>query len=189
MKRPENTWKFGIVLSSIGVGYLAIEIALMQKFGLFLGHPNYAISVVLASILLATGLGSLYSDFILKNIAKVRYVSYILAFVIFSEYFLVLPHLLSLVGLNFAFKLIIVFILVFPIGILLGVFMPATLERLKISAPSYVPWGWGINGIFSVLAPILCIGISVTWGINALLLSAVFIYLVAGLFFPEQANN
>jgi len=44
-----------------GVGYLAIEVALLQKYGLFLGHPNYALSIVLAALLLATGVGSLLS--------------------------------------------------------------------------------------------------------------------------------
>ena len=59
------------------------------------------------------------------------------------------------------------------------------LERLKPEAPAYVPWAWGINGIFSVMAPILSVGFAITWGANALLLAAVPIYLVAGLALPS----
>ena len=62
---------------------------------------------------------------------------------------------------------------------LLGVFLPQGVERLKQQAPALVPWAWGVNGIFSVLAPVLAIAVSVTWGMDLLLLSALPIY-VAG---------
>ena len=56
--RAPGATRFGIYFACIGLGYLAIEMALLQKFGLFLGHPNYALSVVLAALLLTTGVGS-----------------------------------------------------------------------------------------------------------------------------------
>lgn len=83
-----------------------------------------------------------------------------------AEYFLVLPRLADLITLPF------------------GTFVPAALERLKPEAPAYVPWAWGLNGIFSVLSPVLSVALSMTWGINALLLTAVLVYLVTGLALP-----
>jgi hypothetical protein len=80
-----------------------------------------------------------------------------------AEYFLVLPRLADLITLPF------------------GTFVPTALERLKPEAPSYVPWAWGLNGFFSVLSPVLSVAVSMTWGINALLLAAVLVYLVTGL--------
>src|SRR6266852_2509987 len=81
-----GTQRYGLFFAGTGIGYLAIEIALLQKFGLFLGHPNYALSVVLASLLLTSGLGSLFSRTITKALGEVRFVSYTLAALILLEY-------------------------------------------------------------------------------------------------------
>ena len=72
-------------------------------------------------------------------------------------------------------------------GGLLGVFVPTALERLKPEAPAFVPWAWGINGMFSVLAPLLSVAVSMTWGISALLLAAVPVYLLVGWVYPPPA--
>jgi len=183
-----DAWRLGLFFASIGIGYMAIEMALLQKFGLFLGHPNYALSVVLAALLLATGVGSLFSERTLRALGQVRFVGYILAFLIFVEYGFVFSRLPSLVAWPFALKVVTVFALVSPIGVCLGTFMPSALERLKTRAPGYAPWAWGINGVFSVLAPVISVGFSMTWGINALLLAAIPVYLVAGFAFPDAAN-
>lgn len=188
--RRLGTWKYGVFFAGTGVGYLAIEIALLQKFGLFLGHPNYALSVVLAALLLSTGLGSLCSRVVVQKAGGLRFLAYLLAVVILVEYGMLFPRLPSLLGLSFWVRTAIVFALVAPIGIVLGTFVPSALEQLKLRAAAFVPWAWGINGIFSVLAPVLSVAISMTWGINALLLAAIPVYLVVGFSFPgpgEQA--
>ncbi len=178
------TRRYGIFFAGAGLGYMAIEMALLQKFGLFLGHPNYALSVVLAALLFTSGLGSLLSTRIVGVLGELRFVSYVLAGVILAEYFLVLPRLADLITLPFAVRVLIACLLVAPVGFCLGTFVPTALERLKPEAPSYVPWAWGLNGIFSVLSPVLSVALSMTWGINALLLSAVLVYLVTGLALP-----
>lgn len=187
--RTPEAWRYGVFFAGTGVGYLAIEIALLQKFGLFLGHPNYALSVVLAALLFASGVGSLFSGAIVKALGQVRFVSYVLAVVVLAEHGLALPRLPGLIGLPFGVRAAIVSALVAPIGVCLGTFVPSALERLKPSAPAYVPWAWGINGIFSVLAPVLSVGFSVTWGINALLLAALPVYLAVGWVFPAEADG
>ena len=79
---------------SLGLGYMAIEMALIQKFGLLLGHPNLALSVVLAALLLATGVGSLLSELVVKALGgSLRFVSYALSFVLLAELLLVFPRL------------------------------------------------------------------------------------------------
>jgi hypothetical protein len=180
---PHRT-RWGMVFAGAGLGYLAIEIALLQKFGLFLGHPNYSLSVVLAAVLFATGLGSLFSAGILRVCREFRVVSYVLAILILLEHAFVLPRLTSLIGLPFSARVALVVVLVLPLGLCLGVFLPSALERLKPTAPDYVPWAWGINGIFSVLGPVLSVAFSMTWGISALLLAAIPIYLMVGLCLP-----
>jgi spermidine synthase len=182
-------WRFGLVFACTAVGYMAIEIAWLQKFGLFLGHPNYALSVVLAVLLLATGIGSLFSGVIVRALGSVKRVSGVLVFCLLLEHLLVLPHLTSWVVLPFGTRVGVVSLLILPLGILMGTFVPTALESLKNSGHSrYVPWAWGINGIFSVLAPVSSVALSVTSGISALLLSAIPIYLVAGFALFTVAN-
>jgi spermidine synthase len=185
--RVPGAFRYGVFFAGIGLGYLAVEVALLQKFGLFLGHPNYALSVVLASLLLTTGLGSLFSREIMMRIRRLRFMSYVLAACILAEHLLVLPHLAAMIGLPFWARTAIVFGLVTPIGLCLGTFFPTALEQLKATAGGFVPWAWGINGIFSVLAPVLSVGVSMSWGINALLLAAVPVYLAAAIVFPDSA--
>ena len=177
-----------LFFAGTGVGYLAIEVALLQKFGLLLGHPNYALSVVLATLLLATGLGALWSSRIAGRLGGLRFVVYVLAALMLAEYFLLFPRLSALVGLPFAVRLLIVLAAVGPLGLLLGTFVPIALDQLKQSANAFVPWAWGVNGIASVMAPVLAAAFSMTWGIGALFLSAIPLYLVVALVAPVPAR-
>jgi hypothetical protein len=181
--------RFAVFFVTIALGYLAIEVALLQRFGLFLGHPNYSLSVVLAALLVSTGVGSLLSEGIVARLGNVRYAAYALAGVLFQEHLYLLPRLMSWVGLSFAVRAAVVAVLIAPIGIMLGVFFPSGLQRLKAAAPALAPWAWGVNGIFSVLAPILSVAISMTWGIGALLLAAIPVYLLASFALPEPSAS
>ena len=62
---------------------------------------------------------------------------------------------------------------------LLGIFMPWGLDRLKETSPALAPWAWGINGIFSVLAPVVSVAFAMSWGSGALMLTAIPAYLAA----------
>jgi hypothetical protein len=183
--RTPHVSRYALFFAGIGLGFMAIEIALLQKFGLFLGHPNYSLSVVLAALLVSSGLGSLFSAAIVNTLGRLRYVSYVLAGLILVEYDLLLPRLPLLITLPFWMRAGLVAALVLPIGVCLGTFFPSALEQLKRSAAAFVPWAWGINGVFSVLGPVLSVALSITWGINALLLAAIPVYLAVGLALPE----
>ena len=183
-----RAWRWLVYFGGAGLGYLGLEVALLQKFGLFLGHPNYALSVVLASLLLATGLGSLFSGPIVRRLGGVRFVSYVLCGVVLAELLFLLPRLPRLVGLSFPLRALLVLVLVAPIGVCLGTFVPTALERLKTEAPAFVPWAWGVNGIFSVLAPVLAIAVSITFGISALMLLSLPVYLAVGWSWPRSES-
>ena len=178
--------RFALYFSGLAIGYLGVEVALMQLFGLFLGHPNYAISVVLAALLLSSGIGALLADSILKRLPNIRFVAFALAAFILGEFLVVFPRLSSMLGMPFAARVAIAAALIFPIGLCLGVFMPTGIEALKRISPEFVPWAWGVNGVFSVLAPLLAVAISTTFGISALLLCAVPVYLVVAFSLPPS---
>jgi hypothetical protein len=132
--------------------------------------------------------GSLWSAAIVRAAGgQLRFVSYVLAAVVIIEHLALLPLLPRLLGLPFATRVLVAVLLVGPVGCCLGVFVPTALERLKPEAPAFAPWAWGINGMFSVLAPLLSVAVSMTWGISALLLAAVPIYLLVGWVYPPPA--
>jgi hypothetical protein len=187
-QRVEHAGRYAGYFALIGLGYLAVELALLQRFGLFLGHPNYSLSVVLAGLLFASGLGALVSRRALRALGQLRWASYLLALLLLSEQVLFFPLLPRLITLPFAARAALVLAAVAPIGLVLGIFFPSALERLKPTTAAYVPWAWGLNGIFSVIAPILGVAVSMTWGISALLLLAVPIYLLAGMLLPEPVT-
>jgi spermidine synthase len=185
-RQTPGTTRYAIFFAGIGLGYLAIELALIQKFSLFLGHPNYALSIVLAPLLFATGLGALAWPSMVGTVRHVRFVGYVLAAVVLAEYALVFPLLAGASTLSLWLRGMIVVALVMPIGVCLGMFFPAGLDRLKTDNPAFIPWAWGVNGVFSVLAPILAVALSITWGISALLITALPVYLIVGFVLPGR---
>jgi spermidine synthase len=180
-----GSWREAVFFGGAGFGYMVVEIAVLQKFGLFLGHPNYALSVVLASLLLFSGLGALASQAILRRLAAIRFAGYLVCLIILAEHAVSHALLPRLIGWPFVPRVALVFLLVAPLGLGMGVFLPWAIERLKRDAPSYIPWAWGLNGICSVLAPVLGVAFAMSWGISALLLSAIPIYLGIGLVYRE----
>jgi spermidine synthase len=185
--RTEGASRHAAFFGAIAVGYMAVEMAFLQKFGLLLGHPNYSLSVVLASLLLASGLGAMFSGALVRLLGGLRFVGYALALLVLVEVELAFPLLPALMGRGFALRVLVVAALVLPVGLCLGAYLPTGLQRLKSGQESFVPWAWGINGIFSVLAPILAVAVATTWGVNALLLAAVPVYLAAGFVEPAGA--
>ena len=176
--------RYALYFAGIGLGFLAIEMALLQRFGLYLGHPNYALSVVLAGLLLSAGLGSLNWTGIVRVLGGTTRVAYALAAVVLIEMLLVFVHLVDWIGQPFALRVAITMVLIAPIGLLMGTFLPAGLDQLKRAAPAFTPWAWGINGAFSVLAPVLAVAFSMSWGIDALLLAALPVYLITAALLP-----
>jgi hypothetical protein len=157
--------------AAIGVGFLLFEIALIQRFTLFLGFPTYSLSVVLFALLVFTGLGSLASG-------RVRLTRTLTAacLLIALAAFALQPLLAALIELPFAARVAVTIALIAPPALLLGTAMPIGLARLHASA---IPWAWAINGVSSVLASVLAVAVAITWGFRAVTLLALACYLVA----------
>lgn len=185
-QRPPGVWRFAAYFVALGLGFMAVEVALIQKLGLFLGHPNLALSVVLATLLLASGAGALASEAIVRAVR----LPVVVAGLLIAALALVREALVhagpSFAAASLGARIVLAVALIAPAGVLLGVFMPHGLERLKRVAPAYVPWAWGVNGVASVLGPVLAVGLSITWGMDALLVTAVPIYLLAAIALPPE---
>jgi hypothetical protein len=165
--------------AAIGLGFLMLEIVLVQRFVLFLGFPTYALSVVLFSLLLFTGggaaLSSRFGDPRRSLIAALSIACVLMLVLAFG----LEPLLRTLIDLPFAARVAVTVALLAPLGLTLGMAMPIGLRRLSALHPDGVPWAWGINGITSVLASALGVFIAIVAGFTVATLAALLCYLVA----------
>ena len=178
-ERPDRGWSGWLAyFGGLGAGFMLLEVALLQRFVLLLGHPVYSLTVTLFSLLLGTGLGSLLSRRIGDGRVRKDTVRAILAIAVVGiGAALVLPRIVDL-AIPWALPArigVAVGILV-PIGVLLGMPLPGGMRLLRAVRPDIVPWGWGINGAFSVLGATLAVFIAMNWGFSVTLSIAALVY-------------
>jgi hypothetical protein len=163
------------------------EIAFIQRFVLFLGHPTYALTVVVFLLLLSSGLGSLASRRWLRQ-TREAWIPLSLIVAGLLLYVLVLPAVLNfLVGLPFAMKLGISGVLLVPLGLAMGMPFPTGLRALADFRPdnaSWIEWAWAMNAASSVLGSVLAMVVAIEFGLNVTLACAAFAYLAAIGFLP-----
>jgi hypothetical protein len=152
----------------LGLGYLCVEIPLLQQFILFLGHPVYAMATVLFALLLFSGVGSLLSHRVPLRLALV------LLPLLVGGYALGLPFLFEVtLAASLGGRLIVAVVGLVPLGLLMGMPFPnglALLERIEPEhAPTLIAWGWGVNGAVSVVASILAALLALSFGFSAVL--------------------
>ena len=167
----------------VGLGYILVEIAFIQRFVLFLGHPTYALTVVVFLLLLSSGAGSMASR---KWLAEIRgtWIPLALIVLVLALYVFILPQVLdALVGLSFAVKLLISFALLAPLGFAMGMPFPCGLRA--VSQPDHqivrcpVEWAWAMNAGSSVLGSVLAMVIAIQYGLNVTLACGALAYLFA----------
>ncbi len=163
----------------LGMGFIVIELVMVQKCVLFLGHPAYALTVVLFSVLVFSGLGSALSARIpperlpsLLGRLLPAVAALVVAYVLFLG-----PAFYGLVHLGAASRVALTVALLAPLGLLLGVPMPAGLRLLAEGAPGLVPWAWGLNGAASVLGSSVAVALAMLWGFDRTLLVGAGLYL------------
>lgn len=176
----EPTWRLVVYFGAIGLAFLFIEIAFMQRLTLFLGQPLYAIAVVLSSFLVFGGLGSgatarIHSDRVPLLVAAIAIVALLIA--------RVLPSIA--LGLPDLAKIAISVALVAPLAFVMGMPFPIGLRRL---AEADIPWAWGINGTASVLSSMLATLVAVHFGFSVLVALAAALYAIAGQQFARKAR-
>jgi hypothetical protein len=177
---------------ALGLGFMLLEISLMQRLVLYLGYPTYALSVVLFSLLVFLGLGSFLSRRWVGKERQALLTAFGCLLGLVAFYRLGLPGVeRATLGTPLAVRILITLIMLAPLGLVLGIFFPLGIRRAESIHPDLVPWAWGINGCASVLAVIVAMG----FGFGAVWLMAVITYAVGiGGFLllsgaPEEATN
>ena len=164
---------------TLGLAFLFIEIAFIQRFILFLGHPLYAIAVVLSAFLIFAGLGSGFSSrlaqrFESKKSIKIAVVGIIL--IALLDLF-ILPVLFHwLLPLPEVLRILITILLIAPLAFLMGMPFPLGLSLVGGENPDWIPWAWGINGCASVLSALLATLLAVHFGFVVVVLMALGLY-------------
>lgn len=177
--------RFGLYFLALGLAFLFIEIAFIQRFVLFLGHPLYAVAVVLAGFLAFAGLGSALAARWMAAVGRgsaVRGIALAVVAIAFlaTTYLLALPLIFEgLLALPVAAKIAIALLLIAPLALFMGMPFPLGLGHVGAYSEAFIPWAWGINGCASVLSAILAALLAMHVGFTGVVTIATILYLVA----------
>ncbi len=169
---------FGIV----GFSFMVIEVGLMQRFTLFLGHPSYSLVVILFSILLSTAVGAGLSGRIAPaRLGRGVLVGGAIMTVLGLVFAFVLGGLVrSWVGMALPMRIALTGVLVAPAGLVMGAMVPSIIRVLGDARSTLVPWGWGVNGATSVIGTVLATVIAIYAGFTVTLVCGAIGYGLAG---------
>ena len=176
LRTPGSLRVFGY-FAALGLGFMLVEIALMQKLVIYLGHPTYALSVVLVSLLASAGVGSFLAGRI--TVVRRKHLNLILLAIVavvaldIAAINWLLP---SLLGIPLWARVLVVVVMLVPTGLALGMPFPSGMRLLEEQAPHLVPWGWAVNAFFSVFGSIFCIVLSMGIGFSNVFWAALGVY-------------
>jgi len=171
-----------LYVSCLGYGYLAVETVLIHELVLFVGHPTYAITVVILAMLLLSGIGSM----LVQGLDESKLMTYLrgaltIVLLLGAVQAWVIPDLLH----NYAFGLplfvrsALTFVVLAPLGFFMGMPFPLALRILHPSAAGIVPWAWALNGWMSVVASLATVLVSRVWGYSFAFTIALVAYALA----------
>lgn len=167
--------KWLLYFGCLGMGFIIIEIVLIQKFILFLGHPIYAITVIVFGMLTSSSFGSLLSGRFGEG-ALVRRLALVLGGMVVVLYsgLALIPVITNLFfHMPLLVRILVALAIIAPMGFLMGMPFPTGIRILSRDSNLAVPWMWGVNGSASVLGTILAacssiyFGFTVTFGLGA----------------------
>jgi hypothetical protein len=171
--RETQSARLLVYFAAIGLAFMMVEIGLLERLIVFLGHPIYGLTVVLFVLLVASSIGSLYSDRLGRFIWFLP--------VLLGAFILLAPTVTSqLSDVSVSMRILVSAVLLFPSGFFMGMAFPLGIKRATRSndaAPT--AWYWGINGAFSVISSVLAVVVTVFWGVTMTLMVGLAAYIVA----------
>lgn len=172
-----------VYFAALGLGFMLYEITMIQRLTLYLGFPTYSLTVTLASILVFTGLGALWSNRFAAAPRRVLPILFAVLVALSIFYRVALgPITSSTLDAPFPVRVLVAFALLAPLGLCLGMFMPLGLRTVGALTPfadEYVAWGWAINGVFSVIGSVLTTILSMSFGFRSVQMMALVAYGIA----------
>ncbi|MGB2694351.1 MAG: hypothetical protein WBD55_04090, partial [Dehalococcoidia bacterium] len=178
---------FVVFFCAIGLGFLLLEISQMQRLIIFLGHPTYALSVVLFSLLIFSGLGSLATERLVRpehgSSLRIAVLSPLVVLLLVLVAFGVLtPAAVDQFEASTTTVRIMASVAVLaPMGLMMGMPFPLGMKVASLRPDAPTAFFWGVNGATSVCASVLAIVISMGWGISIAYWVGCLSYVVAAL--------
>lgn len=176
---------------AVGLGYILVEIAFIQRFVLFLGHPTYALTVVIFLLMLSSGAGSLFSRRCLPRTSLGWIPLTVVIAGIAADVFFLPNWLPALVGLRFGYRLLLSGIVLAPLGFVMGMPFPTGLRTLAAelsgeagNRENVIEWAWAMNAAASVLGSVLAMVLAIQFGLTITLAAGAMAYLLALLLMP-----
>jgi spermidine synthase len=162
----------------LGLGFMLIEISLVQKFILFLGHPIYSITVIISSLLFFGGIGSLLTNKIpiIKLKSQLKKIFLILIGVMLFYNITIDPLFNTLIGVRVEFRILLSLLLLSILGIFMGMPFPIGIRLAGLEYKKLIPFYWALNGAFSVIGSILAVVLSMNIGFTKTIYFAVMMY-------------
>ncbi|MEZ5371350.1 MAG: hypothetical protein R2704_01095 [Microthrixaceae bacterium] len=184
-----------LYFASIGLGFIFVEVAMIQRFSLLLGFPTLSLSVSLFTLLLATAVGARYSNRFGSDV-RTRLIGTTATLWAVTLLYLVISRPITDVALAWPewARIVLVFAMLFPIGVLLGMFLPAGIDRASETAEAQDPdddgrlvaWCWAVNGFFSVLGSSTGTILSMSFGFNRTVIIGLLLYVVAAALLSQR---
>jgi hypothetical protein len=175
---------------AIGLGFMFVEIAMMQQLSIFLGHPIYALVVVLGGLIFSTGIGSLVSDKLLLNSrwhSRLPAIAASILIVLYSLAVLPVEHTYT-AGVLWQ-RVATSLALVTPCGFLLGFCFPVGMRWMTaLRQEKNLPWMWALNGAAGTLGSFVAIVVSMETSINTCVLTGAAFYFLAGCVMPPKTE-
>jgi len=171
-----------LYFSMLGIGFMFIEIALIQQFVLFLGNPSDAIAACVGILLVCAGIGALFSKRLLillgdRRLYKVLAV--LMPFLVLGYAVLVPWFTHRFLAAPFEARLLLSLLVLFPLGFLMGLFFPTGLTIVGEKNAGFIPWAIAVNGVAGVVSSVLSIVLAMAYGFTFVFTLAAFCYLLA----------
>lgn len=170
--------------SGIGMGFMFLEIGLIQRLVQFLGHPTYSLTVTLCALLIFAGVGSLLSSRTPANSPRTVWILFLgLCLVLLAGWFFAGVALERWLTSPLTVRIAMTVAAIAPLGVVLGMFFPIGLRALSDRLSYAVPLAWAANGSCSVLGTVLAVILATIFGFRMTMLFAVLLYLFAAVSF------
>jgi hypothetical protein len=178
--RPRGWFAWLVYFGALGAGFMLIEVSVLQRFVLLLGHPVYSLTVTLFSLLLGTGLGAAWSRrFDVASLRRSGAIGIVtIAVIVLAFIASATPIVNWAIPFSRNARMLVAVAMLVPMGVALGIPMPTGMRMLSARSPQMLAWAWGMNGALSVLGATLAIFIAMNWGFRVTLLTASATYLV-----------
>jgi hypothetical protein len=174
----------------LGLGFLFVEIVLIERFTFFLNDPAQAFALVLSAMLIASGLGSAFSSrFVPRPRAGIRLACGVAASLA-AALGLLLPRLLDLaLAWPDPAKAALAIAIAAPLGFFMGMPFPLALSTYRGASSPFIPWAWSVNGALSVVATPLASILAVSFGYATVFAASLGLYGLAALLAPDRPEQ